>query len=85
MIPLTEWTPELKQLFEALKIDITSSLIIARYDKTKPYFLKTDWNSKAVSFILMQTDNWDESVKVMKTLVPYTDNMFDTNMNRARL
>ena len=32
VIPLTEWTPELKQLFEALKIDITSSPIIARYD-----------------------------------------------------
>ena len=83
MIPLTEWTPD--NLFEALKIDITSSLIIARYDKTKPHFLKTYWSSKAISFILVQLDNSDESAKVMETLVPYADNVLDTNMNKARL
>ena len=38
-----------------------------------------------MAFILMQPDNSDESVKVMKTLVPYIDNVFDTNTNETRL
>ena len=41
-IPDKEWTPELQKLFSSLKQDLTSEPLLARYDSTKPIFLKTD-------------------------------------------
>ena len=41
-IPASAWTVALIQLFEDLKICITSSPVLARFDSTKPTFLKTD-------------------------------------------
>ena len=41
-IPQMAWTPELVELFENMKKDVTSSPVLARYDSKKPTFLKTD-------------------------------------------
>ena len=84
-IPSTAWTPELKRLFESLKHDVTSSPVLARYDSSKPCFLKTDWSSRAMSFILMQPDNSSESSAALKKTIPYQDNNFETTLGGARL
>ena len=44
-IPDKSWTPELTKLFFDLKTCITSSPVLARFDPSKPTFLKTDWCS----------------------------------------
>ena len=67
-IPISAWTTELQELFQALKVDITSSPIMARYDSSKPCFLKTDWSSRAMSFILMQPDNCEQSTLALSEL-----------------
>ena len=40
-IPSSVWTPEFVKLFSDLKICITSSPVLARFDPVKPTFLKT--------------------------------------------
>ncbi len=59
-IPPSAWTDTLKQLFEDLKVCITSSPVLARFDSTKPTFLKTDWSSEGMGWILMQPENDEE-------------------------
>ena len=44
----------LTDLFNRLKVCITSSPILARFDPTKLTFLKTDWSSEGMNWILMQ-------------------------------
>lgn len=52
-IPVSKWTKDIIALFESLKVDLTSQLVLARFDSTKPIILKTDWSSLGFSFILM--------------------------------
>ena len=52
-IPVSAWTPELQSLFDDLKIGITSSPCLARYDASLPCFLKTDWSANGMGWILM--------------------------------
>ena len=52
-IPADKWIDGLKNVFTSLKRDVTSSRVMARYDSSKPCFLKTDWSSRAMLFILM--------------------------------
>ena len=66
-----------------IKIDITSSPIMARYDSSKPCFLKTDWSS--MSFILMQPDNSEASEHALEELKTTGVNKFDTSMGGPRL
>ena len=47
------WSPDLIQLFEDMKECITPSPNMARFDPTKLVFLKTDWISEGVDWILM--------------------------------
>ena len=53
-IPPEDWTEDLKHLFPPLKQDLISEPVLARYDSSIPVFLKTNWSSLGVSFILMQ-------------------------------
>ena len=53
-IPHTAWTPQLIQIFENLKADITSSPLLGRYDNTKPVFLKTNWSATGMGYIILQ-------------------------------
>ena len=52
-IPTIAWTPELISLFNSLKVALTSSPVLARYDSSLPTFLKTDWSVQQV---------WDSSL-----------------------
>ena len=58
-----------------------------RYDKNKPLFLKTDWSSLGMGFILMQPDDSPESIKSMKTLTEGNPKSvdFDKTLDGARL
>ena len=47
-IPMTAWKPDLIKLFEDIKVCITSSPVLARYNPSEPTFLKTDWSAKGM-------------------------------------
>ena len=79
------WTTELIQLFEDLKIGITSSPVLSRFDPSKPIFLKTDWSARGMSWILMQPADDDASVKATATLKKTGDFLFDLDMEGPRL
>ena len=64
-IPPLAWNQHLKDLFSALKTDVTSSPVMARFDRAKPYLLKIDWRSRTMSFIVMQPDDSPESEQVI--------------------
>ena len=53
-ITLMAWEQGLIKLIEKLKIDITSSPALAPFDANKPTFLKTNWSTKCMGWILMQ-------------------------------
>ena len=44
----TAWKLELIQLFEDVKVSITSLPVLTRYDPRKPTFLKTDWSDQGM-------------------------------------
>ena len=48
-------------------------------------FLKTDWSSRAMSFILMQPDNSEASVHALEELKTSGVNRFDYTMGGPRL
>ena len=48
------WIPKLITLFSELKYGVTSSLFLTRFDPDKHTFLKTDWSSEEVVWILIQ-------------------------------
>ena len=47
-IPMMAWTPDIISLFEELKVTITSSPMLARFDPLKPTFLNTDWSTEGI-------------------------------------
>ena len=81
----TDWTPELEALFLKLKHDLTSSPVLARFDSTNPAFLKTDYSSFGMGYVLMQPDNSASSFAAVARLTEGCDNDFDTTMKGARL
>ena len=40
------WTPVLTSLFDELKVTITPSPVLAKFDPLKPTFLKTNWSAE---------------------------------------
>ena len=60
-ILLIVWTPALVKLFADLKVCITSAPVLPRFVTTLPTFLKRDWSSEGVGWILMQPVNDNES------------------------
>ena len=76
-IPLVAWTPDLIQLFEELKVTITSSPVLARFDPEMPTFLKTDWSAEGMGWILMQPANDVESEKAAKIVLKSGECLFD--------
>ena len=66
-----EWTPDLVKLLNKCKKGITSSPVLVRYDSDKPVFLKTDWLTEGMGYILLQPYDSVESkaatVKLLQT------------------
>ncbi len=84
-IPLMAWSPHLIALFEEVKVILTSSPILARFDKDKPCFLKTDWSALGMAYILMQPDDSEESKQALKKLQDTGVCDFDLTLEGARL
>ena len=84
-IPLMSWTPSLIELFHDIKLSVTSSPLLSRFDASKPTFLKTDWSSKGMGFILMQPANDDESTNAIKELHANGTCLFDLTPDGPRL
>ena len=84
-IPQSAWTSELIALFEELKIAITSSPILARYDPSKPTFIKTDWCALGMAFIIMQPDSSKESKAATTILLNQGICQFDMSSDGARV
>ena len=84
-IPVVMWTPPLTSLWTELKVSITSSPCLARYDSSKPCFLKTDWSGLGMGWILMQPDDSDASKVALALLRSDGICDFDVSMKGARL
>ena len=84
-IPANAWTVELSSLFSSLKKDLTTEPVLARYDSSKPVFLKTDWSSLGMSFILTQPGNDKASVKATRKLLDVGICEFDLHPTAPRL
>ena len=84
-IPPVAWSKDLVCLFNSLKKDLTSEPLLARYDSTKPIFLKTDWSSLGMSFVLMQPGNDKVSDSATKKLLNEGVCDFDVSTNGPRL
>ena len=63
------WSLELVELFNDIKTAITSSPVLARYDPSKPTFLKSDWSAEGMGYILMQPENDRASVEATVLLL----------------
>lgn len=86
-IPLMAWSPALRALFDQLKRDLTSDPCLARACSSKPFFLKTDWSSAGMGWILMQPDDSAASQAALAALREGDGDSceFDLNMNGPRL
>ena len=84
-IPKEAWTPELIALFEDLKVSITSSPVLTRYDPSQSVFLKTDWSAEGMAWILMQPAGDKQSQSAAETLRKTGECTFDKTKTGARL
>ena len=84
-IPALAWLAELSSLFTDLKKSITSSPVLARFNPLKLTFLKTDWISEGMGWILIQPADDEESTKVATILKETGKCLFDLTKNGARL
>ena len=79
------WTQELIQLFIAIKTTITSSPDLAHYDPDKPTFLKIDWSTEGMRWILIQSSDDLLSKEVTKTLLSGGKFLFRLTQSGTRL
>jgi hypothetical protein len=84
-IPSSLWTPPLANLWEPLKISITLSPCLARYDSSTPCFLKTDWSANGMGWVLMQPDDSASSIQALHHLRSEGTCKFNVTMHGARL
>jgi hypothetical protein len=80
-IPAAVWI----LLFEEVKLVVTSSPCLFRYNYTKLTFLKTDWSADGFRSILMQPDNSAALVAATKKLADDGICDFDLTLSGARL
>ena len=84
-ISVMPWSPSLVELFRDIKISITSSPVLARCDPGKPIFLKTDWSSEGMGYILIQPGNDKEFAETTTLLLKTGERIFDNTKSGARL
>ena len=84
-IPMIVWTPDLISPFEELKVTITSSPVLGRFNPLNPTFLKTDWSAEGTEWILMQPEDDIESTKSTKALLKCSECTFNLSEDGARL
>ena len=79
------WSPALIELFDDIKVCITSSPVLARYDPSKPTFLETDWSAEDMGWIIMQPVCDAESIAATAHLNSTGECKFDLTKSGARL
>ena len=84
-IPIMAWTPSLITMFHDIKISITSSPVLDRYNSSKPTFLKTDWSAEGMGWILIHPISDEKSINNTKTLVDTGEYLFKLTRSSARL
>ena len=84
-IPPLAWTQNLIQLFHEIKLCITSSPVLSRYNPDKPTFIKTDWSAEGMGWILMQPADDEQSIAASMTLSSGGKCLFELSKNGARL
>ena len=84
-IPIMVWTPDLLRLFDDIKLAITTSPVLARYDPSKPTFLKTDWSAEGMGWIIMQPADDLDSFAATKLLQNGGPCLFDVSTKGARI
>jgi len=77
-IPLMAWSPSLIDLFQDIKVCITSSPVLARYDPSKPTCLKTDQSAHGMGYILIEPTNDTASIVATAILIKTGECLFDT-------
>ena len=77
------WSPALCTLFDQIKLDLTSDPCLARACSSIPVFLKTDWSSAGMGWILMQPHDSPESQAALAALRKGDSALcdFDLNLN----
>ena len=84
-IPIMVWSPDLLTLFYDFKKAITSSPVLSRFDPSKPVFLKIDWSSVGVGFVVMQPANEEISEKATALLQTTGEWLFDISLEGPRV
>ena len=79
------WTPALIKLFEDVKVCVTSSPVLARYDPSKPTFLKTGWSAEGTGWVLMQPADDAKSIVASKLLLKTGECLFGLTKGGAQL
>ena len=64
---------------------ITSVPVLDRFDTTRPIFLKTDWSSEGMGWILIQPSNDNETQAGSKKLLVSEEYLFDLSKQGTRL
>ena len=62
------WIQSSIQLFEDFETSFVALPLLLRYDSSKPTFLKTDWASDGMGYILMQLNDSSASLAAIKHL-----------------
>ena len=68
-LPAQAWKPVLQAILKHLQHKIISSPLIGQYDSDKPIFLKTDWSTIGMSYMLLQPgDNslYNDTIKNLR-------------------
>ena len=83
-IPIMAWTPFLITLFDSCKQHLVSFPLLLRYDSSKLVFLKTDWSTGGMGYILMQVDDFPQSIEAVQTLENTGDFLFNLSLDGPR-
>ena len=84
-ILLMAWSPVLIENFHGIKVCITSSPVLVRFDPNRFTFLKTGWSVEGMGYISMQPSNNSVSAEAAKILQIGGPCQFDKSKSGERL
>ena len=83
--PITGWILSLIKLFNDCKSSLIISSPLLRYNSSRPTFLKKDWSTGGMIYILMQPDESPDSCVAIKHLAAIGECLFDLSLDGPRL
>ena len=84
-IPIMSWTPSLIKFFCSCKSNLVTSPLMLRCDSSCPIFLKTDWSTGGMGYILMQPDDSPDSLAAITHLATTGECLFHISLDGPRL